>query len=113
MNFLMNAQLPFEISKLFNSRGYHSIHTSQLPEKNLTSDSTIRSISIAEKRIVITKDSNFFDSYVLKKEPSKVFFVRTGNLKVSALQEVFSRQFDQNYFNLRKMWDDRVDHYRS
>lgn len=73
MNFLIDAQLPIELSELFNKKGHHSIHTLQLPDKNFTSDNFIRSISISEKRVVITKDSDFYDSYILKKEPTKSF----------------------------------------
>jgi predicted nuclease of predicted toxin-antitoxin system len=95
MNFLVDAQLPFGLSVLFTEKGYDSVHTSQLPDKNLTTDNTIRILSIQEKRIVVTKDSDFFDSYILKKEPFKVVFVRTGNQKTSVLTNLFARKFDQ------------------
>jgi predicted nuclease of predicted toxin-antitoxin system len=95
MNFLVDAQLPIDLSELFNKKGHDSIHTSQLPDKNLTSDSYIRVLSIKEERVVVTKDSDFYDSYILKKEPHKVVFVRTGNQKTGTLIDLFTNRFDQ------------------
>jgi predicted nuclease of predicted toxin-antitoxin system len=95
MNFLVDAQLPIGVSDLFNKRGHNSVHTSQLPEKNLTSDSVIRDFSLKDRRVVITKDSDFYDSFILKRVPYKVVFVRTGNIKTSRLLEVFTKSFDK------------------
>lgn len=95
MNFLIDAQLPIDLSELFNAKGHNSIHTSQLPNKNMTTDDVIRHLSMQEKRIVITKDSDFYDTYILKKEPYKIVFVRTGNLSTIALIKIFLTNFDK------------------
>jgi predicted nuclease of predicted toxin-antitoxin system len=95
MNFLIDAQLPIDLSEFLNTKGHNSIHTSQLPEKNFTSDNFIRYLSITDKRVVITKDFDFYDSYILKREPYKVVLVRMGNLKTSSLISIFLNKFDQ------------------
>ncbi len=38
MKFIVDAQLPKSLSDLLNSRGFDSIHTLDLPNKNSTSD---------------------------------------------------------------------------
>lgn len=94
MDFIVDAQLPIDISDMLNARGHNSIHTTQLPKKNLTSDDEIRILSMHEKRVVITKDSDFFDSFLLRNEPHKLVIVRTGNAKLSELISIFETHFD-------------------
>ncbi|WP_413172897.1 DUF5615 family PIN-like protein [Anabaena azotica] len=80
MKFLIDAQLPVRIADLLVTLGYDVIHTKNLPLKNSTSDSEINKISILEKRIVITKDKDFLDSFLIKQEPYKLLLVTTGNI---------------------------------
>jgi predicted nuclease of predicted toxin-antitoxin system len=65
MKFIIDAQLPKSLSELLKYRGFDSIHTLDLPSKNSTSDKEITAIAINEKRIVITKDNDFLESFVL------------------------------------------------
>ena len=41
--------------------GFETIHTSNFENRHLLNDKKIREIAIAENRIIITKDSDFFD----------------------------------------------------
>ena len=63
MKFLVDAQLPKKLASLLNEAGYDSLHTLELPDRNFTKDSQINQISIKEKRIVISKDLDFIESY--------------------------------------------------
>ena len=100
MKFLVDAQLPIALRDLIIAKGFDCIHTSDLQLKNLTPDSIIITISKKEERIVITKDSDFYHSFILKREPHKVLFVRVGNLKLSKLIQLF----DQNLDRIGKMF---------
>jgi predicted nuclease of predicted toxin-antitoxin system len=64
MKFIVDAQLPRRLAKFLQSLGYDAIHTLDLPQQNATPDSSINGISIAEERIVITKDADFVDSFL-------------------------------------------------
>ena len=64
MKFLVDAQLPISLSDFLKSRGHASIHTLELPDKNKTKDNYILSISVEEKRIVVTKDNDFLESFL-------------------------------------------------
>ncbi len=63
MKFLVDAQLPKALARFLHRRGFDAVHTLDLPNKNVTADSEINKISHAEQRIVISKDSDFYDSY--------------------------------------------------
>jgi len=66
MKFLIDANLPFRLAKSLEVKGYDIIHTDDLPNKERTKDNEIRKISIDQNRIVITKDSDFLDSHLIK-----------------------------------------------
>lgn len=91
MKFLIDAQLSPVIANFLKEKGFDAIHTYWLPEGNNTSDAEINRISIAESRIVITKDSDFYHSHILKGEPYKLVFIRVGNIGVRDLKELFAR----------------------
>ena len=85
MKFIIDAQLPAVLSKYLKGKGFDVIHTDDLPNKEFTTDSEIREISVKENRIVITKDSDFLDSFFVKAIPPKLLLVSTGNIKNKAL----------------------------
>jgi predicted nuclease of predicted toxin-antitoxin system len=89
MKFLIDAQLPASLTRLFIEVGFDCVHTLSLPDKNLTPDQVINSLSLKESRILITKDTDFFHSYLLYKEPYKVIFITVGNLRLKELHKVF------------------------
>jgi predicted nuclease of predicted toxin-antitoxin system len=93
MKFLLDAQLPSSLKQLFIENGYDCIHTLDLELGNETSDKTINKLSLSEERIVITKDSDFLDSFVVKNEPYKLILVKLGNTSKNELLEFFSSRF--------------------
>jgi predicted nuclease of predicted toxin-antitoxin system len=80
---------------LFISKGYDCIHTLDLELKNETSDKDINLLSINQQRILITKDSDFFDSFILKRQPYKLILVKCGNTSKNELLQLFSERFDE------------------
>ncbi|GAB3642309.1 DUF5615 family PIN-like protein [Spirosoma arcticum] len=63
--------------------------------QNDTPDQDIRQVSIEEGRIVITKDADFYYSFVMSRQPPKLVVVKTGNISTKALINVFARQIDE------------------
>ena len=90
MKFLVDAQLPIRLARFLQVSGYDTLHTRDLPQQNATSDSQINEISIQDKRIVITKDSDFVDSFMTIQKPFKLLLVTTGNIKNSELEQIFT-----------------------
>ena len=67
------------------------MHTLDLPDKNVTKDGVINRISLAEHRVVISKDTDFFYSHVLQGRPWKLLLVNTGNISTRDLKALFTR----------------------
>ncbi|NJL20803.1 MAG: DUF5615 family PIN-like protein [Leptolyngbyaceae cyanobacterium SM1_3_5] len=95
MKFLVDAQLPIRLARFLEAAGYDTVHTRKLPQKNTTSDATINAISIQQERIVITKDADFVQSFLLQQQPYKLLLVATGNIKNSELELLFSQNLSQ------------------
>ena len=93
MKFLLDAQLPPSLKQVFILKDYDCIHTLDLESGNETSDKIINAISVAEQRVLITKDSDFFDSFIVKNEPYKLILVKLGNISKNELIEFFSDHF--------------------
>ncbi len=86
MKFLVDAQLPGRLAMLLRQAGFDALHTLDLSLGNRTPDTIINLISVNEQRIVVTKDSDFVDSFVLSQQPWKLLLVSTGNLRNSELE---------------------------
>jgi predicted nuclease of predicted toxin-antitoxin system len=94
MNFIIDAQLPISLSEFLKSKGLSSVHTLELPKKNKTSDFEILKIALEKNAIIITKDLDFLDSFLLKQEPRKLILVKTGNISNKKLIEIFIKNLD-------------------
>jgi predicted nuclease of predicted toxin-antitoxin system len=91
VKFLVDAQLPKSLSDLLKSKSLDSIHTIELPDKNRTKDDNLYDIAFTENRIIITKDNDFLDSFLIKSKPEKLILVTTGNIKNRNLLEIFEK----------------------
>ena len=89
MKFIVDAQLPRSLARLLVSLGYDAIHTLDLPLRNATGDSYINTISTEQQRIVISKDSDFYDSFRAKQEPYKLLYLTMGNMRNTQLLSLF------------------------
>lgn len=89
MKYLVDAQLPYLLAKLLREKGHDVVHTDDLPDKDETTDTVIRHVATVEDRVVITKDSDFQDSYLLYGQPPKLLLLTTGNIKNRQLLDIF------------------------
>jgi predicted nuclease of predicted toxin-antitoxin system len=94
MKFLVDAQLPHRLSLWLKAERHDAVHTRDLPERNRTVDTTINQLSIREQRVVITKDEDFVDLFLLRHEPYKLLLVATGNIDNKELQRLFQNNLD-------------------
>ena len=101
MKFLVDAQLPRRIARFLRELGHDVLHTQDLPEGNATSDSEVNRISLQEKRVVVTKDADFVQSFILQKKPYKLLLIATGNIKNSELEILF----EENVGKVEKLFE--------
>ena len=69
MKFLVDAQLPARLAWFLSNVGHDALHTSELPEGNRTADVRIAELADEESRVVLTKDQDFRDGYLLRGSP--------------------------------------------
>ena len=95
MKFLVDAQLPRRLALRLQTLGHDTLHTLDLPLANRTPDVTINALSLREQRIVITKDADFVNSFLLSQKPWKLLFVATGNITNIELETLFFQHLDR------------------
>lgn len=95
MKFLIDAQLPKSLSDFLQLKGYDSLHTIELPEGNGASDLTILTISKKENRVVISKDGDFLESFLLAGVPEKLIIIKAGNIRNVDLLAIFENNIDK------------------
>lgn len=65
MKFLVDAHLPRRLARRLREAGYEAIHTLDLPLGNRTTDTFINDLSLHEQYVVVTKDTDFVNSFLL------------------------------------------------
>jgi len=89
VKWLIDAQLPRRLAADLNRLGHDATHTLDLPDGNTTTDTEIIRVASAEGRIVISKDRDFLDSFLVAGQPPHLLWVTTGNISNSDLLELF------------------------
>jgi predicted nuclease of predicted toxin-antitoxin system len=94
MRFLVDAQLPKRFCTWLNKAGHDAMHTLDLPKANRTTDDEIIAFAEWEQRIVVTKDADFVQSYLVKGRPSRLLLISTGNISNDALEKELHAHLD-------------------
>ena len=71
------------------------LHTLDLAQGNRTTDAEINDLSMRESRVVVTKDSDFVDSHILRREPEKLLLIATGNISNQQLDVLLLSNIDR------------------
>jgi predicted nuclease of predicted toxin-antitoxin system len=80
LRYIIDTQLPPRLAAFLRERHFDAVHTTDFPEGHLLQDAEIRAIARAENRIIITKDTDFFDYYMVKGSPPMVLLLKVGNI---------------------------------
>lgn len=60
-----------------------------LAHGNRTTDTEINRLSELESRVVVTKDADFVNSFIVARRPYKLLLVSTGNITNAELEALF------------------------
>ena len=93
MKFLVDANLPEILSNWISQKGFESKHTLSFPKENDTEDEEILEYLELNPCILVSKDSDFFKSFLIHGKPKKLLFVTTGNISNSELILLFQNNF--------------------
>jgi predicted nuclease of predicted toxin-antitoxin system len=89
LNFLIDTQLPPALARFLIAKGYDAIHTTEYPAGHLLQDSEIIRLAIENHRIIITKDNDFLDNFLLRGSPPDVLLLEVGNIRNADLLMFF------------------------
>lgn len=92
MIFLLDANIPPSLSE--DIIGHEVIHVSSFPEGTSTSDGVINEYSANNNCILITKDTDFYDSFMVSKKPPKLILVKLGNQRLRDLRNYFRKNLN-------------------
>ena len=95
MNFLIDANLPRRIVRIFQERGHSAVHTLDLPDGNAAADAVLLDYSEKNNCIITTKDSDFSTAFWLQNRPQKLLMISTGNIRNAELETLLIANFDQ------------------
>lgn len=94
MKFLIDANLTFKFARVLKNKGFEILHTDDLPNKERTTDSELRKLSVEQNYTIITKDSDFLDSHLIQGIPPKLLMITTGNISNKELLGLFDKYFN-------------------
>jgi predicted nuclease of predicted toxin-antitoxin system len=102
LKFIVDTHLPPNLARWLTRQGFDATHPYFLPQGERMTDVEIRQVATAENRIIVTKDSDVFDYYLLKGVPPRVLLLEFGNIRNQTLLAQFEshlplivREFEQ------------------
>jgi predicted nuclease of predicted toxin-antitoxin system len=92
MKFLCDVHISIRLSKSIEEMGFPSQHVNTILDKWLTKDEAIASYADENNLILITKDQDFRNSFLLHRVPKKLVKINLGNISNDELVEMFLMQ---------------------
>ena len=80
MRFLCDVHISYKVVNLFEKLGYEAIHVNQILQKSETKDADICKYADNNNYIVVSKDVDFKDSFIINRTPKKLLRICLGNI---------------------------------
>lgn len=94
MRFLCDVHISYKIVNFLSQAGFETIHVNSILDKWFTKDKDIRRFADENDYILLTKDSDFRESYFIQKSPKKLIKINLGNISneqlIHILKEVIA-----------------------
>ena len=91
MRFLCDVHISHKVKNFLLSKACYCIHINEVLSGDRTDDRDIASYCNNENLILITKDEDFVDSYLLKRLPAKLLKINLGNISTKQLIEIIDK----------------------
>jgi predicted nuclease of predicted toxin-antitoxin system len=95
MRFLVDAQLPRRFCGWLVEAGHEARHTLDLARGNRTSDQEILAVAEQDQSIVVTKDDDFVQAFLIQGQPKKLLLISTGNISNNALETLVRKHIQE------------------
>ncbi|MFL0682490.1 MAG: DUF5615 family PIN-like protein [Algoriphagus aquaeductus] len=89
MKFLLDANIPPSLAEELEE--FEVFTTQSLPKGNASKDSEIIEFTLNHEAILITKDFDFYHSFLQGRKPRKLILVNLGNMKIRELRSYFRK----------------------
>ena len=94
MRFLCDVHISYKLTKHLISKGFESIHVNEILDKSETKDSDLCRFADQNNYVIISKDSDFRDSYFVKRTPKRLIKINLGNIPNQQLINIFNDNID-------------------
>lgn len=90
MRFLCDVHISYKLARHLGSLGFESIHVNEILDKSETKDSDLCKYADQNDNVIISKDSDFRDSFFVKQTPKKPIKINLGNISNQELIGIFN-----------------------
>lgn len=90
MKFLCDVHIPYKLVNHLKSEGFEAVHVNNILDRWHTTDEAICRYADEHDLVVISKDMDFKNSYLIHNTPRKLIKVNLGNIPNTRLIELFS-----------------------
>lgn len=104
MKFLCDVHIFYKLVKHLRAIGFTVLHVNEILNNWFTSDSMISKFADENDLILITKDSDFRNSFYIKKSPKKLIKINLGNISNELLIQIITdnlehfKKLNNNHF---------------
>lgn len=101
MKFLCDVHIAIALVKFLASLGAEAVHVNNVLDGDHTKDNDICEFADKGNYIVITKDVDFRNSYLLNRTPKRLIRICLGNLSNQELIKIFEKNYStiSKYFS--------------
>lgn len=94
MKVLCDVHIALKVVRFFQKNNVEATHVNGLPNSFYSSDKDICKFADQNDHVVLTKDSDFLDSYLVQQTPFKLIKVNLGNISTPELIAILERHLD-------------------
>ena len=110
MKFLFDVHISYKLVKHLRTLGYIVIHVNEILNNWFTADSMISKFADDNDLIVITKDSDFRNSFYINNTPRKLIKINLGNISNELLIQIITDNLEHfNKLNDNQLFIIEVD----
>lgn len=119
MKALCDVHIAFKVVYFLQKNGVETKHVNELTHGCFTPDPDICDFADQGGFVVITKDSDFLDSFLLRKSPKKLLKINLGNIPTSRLVAILEENIEylKTFFEASEgcieIYSDKIFAYKS
>ena len=99
MQFLCDVHISFKLVNAITNLGFECIHINTILDKWFTKDAVIAQFADENSYVLITKDADFRNSFLVKNTPKKLIKINLGNISNTELISIF----EKNLYKMAKL----------